>query len=47
MTIGTIFTLFVLPAVYVLIAKDHSHDRARQAALEPVNLPESQPVLAK
>lgn len=27
MTIGTIFTLFVVPAVYVLIAKDHSRDR--------------------
>ena len=23
MTIGTLFTLFVVPAVYVLIAKDH------------------------
>jgi multidrug efflux pump len=27
MTIGSIFTLFVLPALYVLIAKDHSKDR--------------------
>jgi multidrug efflux pump len=27
MTIGTFLTLFVLPAVYVLIAKDHQHDR--------------------
>lgn len=26
MTIGTIFTLFVLPAVYVLLAKDHQKD---------------------
>ena len=26
MTIGTLFTLFVVPSVYVLIAKDHSHD---------------------
>ena len=31
MTIGTIFTLFVVPSVYVLIAKDHSKARARQA----------------
>ena len=23
MTIGTLFTLFVVPSVYVLIAKDH------------------------
>ena len=34
MTIGTLFTLFVVPSVYVLIAKDHSHERARQQALE-------------
>jgi len=27
MTIGTIFTLFILPALYILIAKDHQHDR--------------------
>ncbi len=27
MTIGTIFTLFVLPSVYMLIAKDHTKDR--------------------
>jgi multidrug efflux pump len=27
MTIGTIFTLFILPSVYVLLAKDHSKDR--------------------
>jgi multidrug efflux pump len=34
MTIGTLFTLFVIPSVYVLIAKDHSHDRAKHAILE-------------
>ena len=28
MTVGTMFTLFVTPAVYTLIARDHSHDRA-------------------
>jgi multidrug efflux pump len=27
MTIGTLMTLFVLPSVYMLIAKDHSHDK--------------------
>jgi multidrug efflux pump len=27
MTIGTLFTLFVVPSVYVLIAKDHSKER--------------------
>ena len=35
MSIGTIFTLFVVPSVYVLIAKDHSRARSRaQAAAE-------------
>ena len=34
MTIGTIFTLFVVPSVYVLIAKDHSHEREKQQALD-------------
>jgi multidrug efflux pump len=34
MTIGTLFTLFVVPSVYVLIAKDHSHERAKLQALE-------------
>ena len=34
MAIGTLFTLFVVPAVYVLVAKDHSRDFAakKQAA---------------
>ncbi|MBA4138175.1 MAG: multidrug efflux protein [Opitutus sp.] len=32
MAIGSLFTLFVLPSVYVLLAKDHSLDRASQAA---------------
>jgi multidrug efflux pump len=27
MTIGTFFTLFVVPSVYVLIARDHRHSR--------------------
>jgi multidrug efflux pump len=27
MTIGTLFTLFVIPSIYMLIAKDHSKDR--------------------
>jgi len=29
MTIGTLFTLFVVPSVYVLIAKDHRRDAGR------------------
>lgn len=32
--IGTIFTLFVLPSVYVLLAKDHHLDKQRLADLE-------------
>jgi multidrug efflux pump len=35
MTIGTVFTLFVLPSIYVLIARDHSKDRIREAAMAP------------
>ena len=34
MTIGTLFTLFVVPSVYVAIAKDHRGEKARQAASE-------------
>jgi multidrug efflux pump len=36
MTIGTLFTLFVVPSVYVLIAKDHRKDTARATAAAPV-----------
>jgi multidrug efflux pump len=32
MSIGTLFTLFIVPSVYVLLAKDHSHERAAAAA---------------
>ena len=31
-TIGTFFTLIVLPAIYILIAKDHSKDRVSETA---------------
>lgn len=31
MTIGTAFTLFVLPAFYLYLARDHSHDRDVEA----------------
>ena len=34
MSIGTLFTLFVTPAIYTFIAKDHSHDR-EERGLEP------------
>jgi multidrug efflux pump len=36
MTIGTLFTLFVVPSVYVLLAKDHSHEREKATAIKPV-----------
>ena len=32
LTIGTLFTLFVVPAVYMLIAEDHAHSRVREPA---------------
>ncbi|MGO8868274.1 MAG: efflux RND transporter permease subunit [Alphaproteobacteria bacterium] len=35
LSIGTIFTLFVVPAVYMMIAADHA--KAREAADEPVS----------
>ncbi len=35
MSIGTLFTLFVVPSVYVLIAKDHTKDRERRGEPEP------------
>jgi multidrug efflux pump len=30
MTIGTLFTLFILPAVYMLFAADHRPEKARE-----------------
>jgi multidrug efflux pump len=36
MTIGTFFTLFVVPSVYVLLAKDHrAEKKAAEAEEEP------------
>jgi multidrug efflux pump len=41
MAIGTFFTLFVVPSVYVLIAKDHSAKRTRESSAATVDaLPE-------
>jgi len=42
MTIGTLFTLFVVPSVYVLIAKDHRKEKAKREALE--NTPDAPPL---
>jgi len=35
-SIGTLFTLFVVPTFYILIARDHSRVLARAQALHPV-----------
>ena len=46
MTIGTMFTLFVLPAFYLYLAQDHAHDRDREQAAEtetPGQLPPPEP----
>jgi multidrug efflux pump len=34
MTIGTLFTLFVLPAVYTVLAQDHRHEARSARNLE-------------
>ncbi|MCG6980928.1 MAG: efflux RND transporter permease subunit, partial [Deltaproteobacteria bacterium] len=36
MAIGSLFTLFVIPCIYLLVARDHSKDRAREAAASSV-----------
>ena len=33
MFVGTIFTLFVIPSIYMLIARDHGKDREREALI--------------
>ncbi|PAW65594.1 MAG: multidrug efflux protein [Opitutia bacterium Tous-C1TDCM] len=35
MAVGTLFTLFVVPAFYMLIARDHRRDASRRAAAAP------------
>jgi len=35
MSIGTLFTLFIVPSVYVLVAKDHRKARASEPAAAP------------
>jgi multidrug efflux pump len=36
MAIGTIFTLFVIPSIYMLVARDHSKDRGTESAISTV-----------
>ena len=33
MFVGTLFTLFVVPSIYMLVARDHGRDREREAAV--------------
>ena len=36
MSIGTLFTLFIVPSVYVLLAKDHRKQAAREIDLTEI-----------
>ncbi|MDA8428885.1 MAG: efflux RND transporter permease subunit [Geobacteraceae bacterium] len=38
MFVGTLFTLFVVPSIYMLIARDHSKDREREAEIAAAEL---------
>jgi multidrug efflux pump len=38
MFVGTLFTLFVVPSIYMLIARDHGKDREREAAVAAVEV---------
>ncbi|HYB06038.1 MAG TPA: efflux RND transporter permease subunit, partial [Methyloceanibacter sp.] len=46
MTIGTLFTLFVTPAIYTFLAKDYQKVRARTAEDAPLAAPETIPAPA-
>jgi len=37
MAVGTIFTLLVIPSIYMLVARDHSQDRVREAVTATVS----------
>ena len=43
MTIGTLFTLFVLPAFYLYLARDHAHDAGKTVDAEGSDLPPPEP----
>jgi multidrug efflux pump len=36
MAVGTLFTLFVIPSIYMLVARDHSKDLSVEAAASKV-----------
>ena len=43
LTIGTLFTLFVVPAVYILLGADHHKKRQDEEAEEAVHIADAQP----
>ncbi|WP_449446599.1 efflux RND transporter permease subunit [Thermomonas brevis] len=43
MTIGTMFTLFVLPAFYLYLARDHAHDTGKTVDADGSQLPPPEP----
>ena len=45
MAIGSLFTLFIIPSIYMLVAKDHSQDRVREDAADMAVQPTDQPLL--
>jgi len=46
MSIGTIFTLFVVPAIYMLFARDHARERVAERAVETSGAPLAAPAPA-
>jgi multidrug efflux pump len=45
MAIGSAFTLFIIPAIYMLVARDHSRDRVRKEADDMAVEPSARPVM--
>ncbi len=43
MSIGTVFTLFVVPAIYMLFARDHARERVTERAVETSGAPLAAP----
>ena len=37
LSIGTIFTLFIIPAIYILIAADQNHGSSKECKADAVN----------
>jgi len=37
MAVGTFFTLFVIPSIYMLVARDHAEDSAREKSMAPAD----------